>query len=95
MRKIINDGVDRKVLKWFGYVERFSEERLNRRVYESQEGIRDRGYWSVNDVEVIYYRGLKFVPLGSKTLVILQSVHKLKLNLSSCFFFSKLDYSKT
>ena len=32
-----------------------------------------------------YYRGLKFVTLGLKGLLILQSVHKMKLNLSSCF----------
>ena len=32
-----------------------------------------------------YYGGLKFVPLGFKRLVILQSIHKVKLNLSSCF----------
>ena len=33
----------------------------------------------------IYYGGLKFVPLGFKRLVILQSVDKVKLKLSSCF----------
>ena len=32
-----------------------------------------------------YYRGLKFLPLGFKRLVILQSVHKMKINLSSLF----------
>ena len=41
----------------------------------------------------MYYRGLKFVPLWFKRLVILQSVNKMKLNLSSCFF-SKSDSSK-
>ena len=33
----------------------------------------------------MYYGGLKFVPLGFKRLAILQSIHKVKLNLSSCF----------
>ena len=32
-----------------------------------------------------YYGGLKFVPLGCKRLLILQSVNKVKLNLTSCF----------
>ena len=40
-----------------------------------------------------YCRGLKFVPLRFKTLLILQSVNKVKLNLSSCFF-SEPDSSK-
>ena len=34
---------------------------------------------------VMYYEGLKFVLLGFKILVILQSVHKVKLKLMSCF----------
>ena len=32
-----------------------------------------------------YYGGLKFVPLGFKWLVNLQSVNKVKINLLSCF----------
>ena len=41
-----------------------------------------------------YYRGLKFIRLGFKRLLILQSVHKVKLKLSSCFFLSKPHPSK-
>ena len=33
----------------------------------------------------LYYGGLKLVPLKFKRLVILQSVHKVKLKLSLCF----------
>ena len=43
----------------------------------------------------MYYGGLKFAPLGFKRLVILQSIHKVKLNLSSCFTrvrFAKQEY---
>ena len=43
---------------------------------------------------MINYRGLKFVPLGLKRLVILQSVHKVKLNLSSSFFLTNLTLVK-
>ena len=41
-----------------------------------------------------YYRGLKFVPLGFKRLLILQSVNKVKLNLSSCSFIANLTIVK-
>ena len=41
----------------------------------------------------MYYRGLKFAPLGLKKLLNLQSVKKVKLNLSSCIF-NKPDSSK-
>ena len=34
----------------------------------------------------MYYRGLKFVILGLKILLILQSVHKVKLYMSSSMF---------
>ena len=40
----------------------------------------------------VYYGGLKFVPLGLKRLVILQSVHKVKLYLSS--FFTRVRFPK-
>ena len=33
----------------------------------------------------MYYGGLKFVPLEFKRLLILQSVNKVKLKLTSCF----------
>ena len=39
---------------------------------------------------LMYYGGLKFVPLGFKRLVILQSVYKVKLNLSPCFGLANL-----
>ena len=42
----------------------------------------------------MYYGGLKFVPIGFKRLVILQSFHKVKLNLSSCFTRAKFAKSK-
>ena len=42
----------------------------------------------------MYYRGLKFVILGLKILLILQSVHKVKLNLSSSFFLTNLTLVK-
>ena len=42
----------------------------------------------------MYYGGLKFVPLGYKRLLILQSVKKVKLNLSSCSFLSNLTLVK-
>ena len=42
----------------------------------------------------LYYGGLKFVPLGFKRLLILQSVNKLKLNLSSCSFLANLTLVK-
>ena len=38
-----------------------------------------------------YYGGLKFVPLEFKRLVILQTIHKLKLSLSSCFTRVRFD----
>ena len=44
-----------------------------------------------------YYGGLKFVPLGYKRLVILQSIHKVKLNLLSCFIrvrFAKQEHDE-
>ena len=41
-----------------------------------------------------YYGGLKFVPLGFKKLVILQSIHEVKLNLSSCSYLAKLTLVK-
>ena len=43
VREKRTDGVDRKVLKWFGYVERMSGDlkRFTKRVYESEvEGLR-------------------------------------------------------
>ena len=36
------------------------------------------------------YRGLKSVPLKFKRLLIVQSVHEVKLILSSCFFLANL-----
>ena len=33
-RENMSDGVNRKVLQWFGHVERLSEERLAKRVHE-------------------------------------------------------------
>ena len=33
-------------------------------------------------LSLMYYRGLKFVPLGFKRLLILQSVNKVNLNLN-------------
>ena len=42
----------------------------------------------------MYNRGLKFVPRGFKTLLILQSVHKVKLNLLSCLFLVNLTLVK-
>ena len=41
-----------------------------------------------------YYGGLKFIPLGFKRLVILLSVDKVKLNLSSCFSLANLTLVK-
>ena len=41
-----------------------------------------------------YYGGLKFVPLGFKRLVILQSIYKVKLNLSSYFFLANQTLAK-
>ena len=38
----------------------------------------------------MYYGGLKFVPFGFKRSMILQSVHKVKLNLSPCFTRARL-----
>ena len=36
--------VDRKVLKWFGHVERMGDERLTKKVYKSEvDGVRGRG----------------------------------------------------
>ena len=43
---------------------------------------------------VMYYGGLKVVPLGFKRLVILQAVDKVKLNLSSCFSIATLTLVK-
>ena len=40
------------------------------------------------------YRGLKFVPLGFKRLLILQSVHKVKINLSSLSLLANLTLIK-
>ena len=42
----------------------------------------------------VYYGGLKFIPLGFERLVILQSVDKVKLNLSSCFSLANLTLVK-
>ena len=42
----------------------------------------------------VYYGGLKFIPLGFERLVILQSVDKVKLNLSSCFSSANLTLVK-
>merc|ERR1711905_52257 len=40
----MSNRVDRKVLKWFGHVERMGGERLTKRVYMSEvEGVRGRG----------------------------------------------------
>ena len=40
----LSERVDRKVLKWYGHVERMSGERLTKRVYRSEvEGERGRG----------------------------------------------------
>ena len=47
----------------------------------------------LSKLSYMYYRGLKFVPLEFKRLLILQSANKVKLSLSSCFF-SKPDSSK-
>ena len=39
-----------------------------------------------------YYGGLKFVPLGFKRFLILQSIHKVKLNLLS--FFTRVRFAE-
>ena len=40
----LSNRVDRKVLKWFGHVDRMGGERLTKRVYMSQVGgVRGRG----------------------------------------------------
>ena len=44
--------------------------------------------------QLMYYGGLKFVPLGFKKLLILKSVNKVKLNLSSCSFIANLTLLK-
>jgi len=38
VREKISKRVDRKVLKWFGNVERMGDERLNKKVYNSEVG---------------------------------------------------------
>ena len=44
MPENVSNRVDRKVLKWFGHVERMGNERMTKRVYSSEvEGDRGRG----------------------------------------------------
>ena len=35
VKEKMSDGMDRKILKWFGYVERITRNQLTTRVYES------------------------------------------------------------
>ena len=41
VRKKMSERVDRKFLKWFGHVERASGERLNKKVYGSEEELEE------------------------------------------------------
>jgi len=42
VREKLSKTVDRKVLKWFGHVERLGDERLTKKVYKSEVGV-ERG----------------------------------------------------
>ena len=64
--KNMTDGVDWKVLKWLGYVERRIGERLNQTVYESemQKGVHSEDTWAERcEGDVWMYKMWLRVPL--------------------------------
>ena len=59
----MSQRIDQSVLRWFGYVERMGEERMAKRVYESNvRGVRRRGRprkcWTDGVKEVLARKGL-------------------------------------